>query len=373
MAARGQRGMLIGIPKEIKDNEFRVGLPPDAVDALVAEGHKVRVERGAGVGSAFSDEAYERAGAQLVDAAAAFEADLLIKVKEPQPVELPRLRKGQVLFTYLHLAASKAVTEGLLNTGVTAIAYEAVEDAKGGLPLLRPMSEVAGALAVLMGAAFLERRYGGRGLLLTGITGVPAGTVTVLGAGVVGTSAVRVATGMGARVVVLDRSKAALERVHAAFPTAQVGLSDVQGVAGAMARTDLLVGAVLVPGEHAPRMVTREMIRTMPKGSVIVDVSIDQGGCVEGIRETTHTEPTYVEDGVVFSAVPNLPGVVPLTSTRALARATLPYVKAIASRGWREAALADPGLARGIRMTAGSLCHRDIAETFGLPYNPLSL
>jgi alanine dehydrogenase len=373
MAARRAPGTLIGIPKEIKDNEFRVGLPPDAVDALVAEGHRVRVEHGAGAGSGFSDPAYERAGATLVDAAGAFEAELVVKVKEPQPSELPRLREGQVLFTYLHLAASKTLTEGLLKTGVTAIAYEAVEDDRGGLPLLRPMSEVAGALAVVMGAAFLERRYGGRGLLLTGITGVPGGTVTVLGAGVVGTSAVRVATGMGARVVVLDRSKAALDRVHAAFPAARVALSDRETVAGAVARTDVLVGAVLVPGEHAPRMVTREMIRAMPKGSVIVDVAIDQGGCVEGIRETSHTEPTYVEDGVVLSAVPNLPGVVPLTSTRALARATLPYVKAIAARGWREAALADAGLARGIRMTGGCLCHSDIAENFGLPYNPLSL
>jgi len=365
--------MLIGIPKEIKDNEFRVGLPPDAVDALVAEGHRVRVEAGAGAGSGFSDSAYERAGATLVDAEGAFAADLLVKVKEPQPVELPRLREGQVLFTYLHLAASKTLTEGLLKTGVTAIAYEAVEDDHGHLPLLRPMSEVAGALAVVMGAAFLERRYGGRGLLLTGITGVPGGTVTVLGAGVVGTSAVRVATGMGARVVVLDRSKAALDRVHAAFPTARVALSDIQTVTSAVARTDVLVGAVLVPGEQAPRVVTREMVRSMPQGSVIVDVAIDQGGCVEGIRETSHTEPTYVEGGVVFSAVPNLPGVVPLTSTRALARATLPYVKAIAARGWRDAALANAGLARGIRMTGGSLCHRDIAENFGLPYNPLSL
>jgi len=373
VAARGAKGMLIGIPKEIKDNEFRVGLPPDAVDALVAEGHRVRVERDAGTGSGFSDPAYERAGAEMVDAAGAFDADLLVKVKEPQTAELARLRKGQVLFTYLHLAASKALTEGLLKTGVTAIAYEAVEDAHGGLPLLRPMSEVAGALAVVMGAAFLERRYGGRGLLLTGITGVPGGTVTVLGAGVVGTSAVRVAIGMGARVVVLDRSKPALDRVHAAFPAARVALSDREAVAGAVARTDVLVGAVLVPGAQAPRMVTREMIRSMPRGSVIVDVAIDQGGCVEGIRETSHTEPTYVEDGVVFSAVPNLPGVVPLTSTRALARATLPYVKAIAARGWRAAALADPGLARGIRMTGGSLCHTDIAENFDLPYNPLSL
>jgi alanine dehydrogenase len=373
VAVRGPKGIAIGIPKEIKDNEFRVGLPPDAVDALVADGHKVRVERGAGAGSGFSDPAYERAGAELVDAAGAFDADLIVKVKEPQPVELDRLREGQVLFTYLHLAASKPLTEGLLKTGVTAIAYEAVEDDQGQLPLLRPMSEVAGALAVVMGANFLERRYGGRGLLLTGIRGVPGGTVTVLGAGVVGTSAVRVATGLGARVVVLDRSKAALERVQSAFPTAKAALSDTQTVASAVAHTDVLVGAVLVPGAHAPRVITRDMIRAMPRGSVIVDVAIDQGGCVEGIRETSHTEPCYVEEGIVFSAVPNLPGVVPLTSTRALARATLPYVKAIAAKGWRDAALADAGLARGIRVTGGALCHADIAETFGLPYNPLSL
>jgi alanine dehydrogenase len=366
-------GTVIGVPKEIKDNEFRVALPPDAVASLVEAGHRVRVQADAGAGSGFSDAAYARAGAEVTDVAGAFDAELVLKVKEPQPTEMPRLKAEQVLFTYLHLAASREVTAGLLRAGVTAIAYEAVEDESGGLPLLKPMSEVAGALAVVMGAAFLERRYGGRGVLLPGIGSVPGAEVTVLGAGVVGTSAVRVATGMGARVRVLDRSEAALERVRAAHPAARGSVSTPEALKEAAARTDLLVGAVLIPGAHAPRIVTREMVRSMPRGAVVVDVSIDQGGCVEGIRPTTHTEPTYVEDGIVFSAIPNLPGVVPLTSTRALARATLPYVKAIAAKGWREAAREDPGLAAGVRMTGGRLAHENIATTFGLPYNPLSL
>jgi len=364
--------MRIGIPKEIKDHEFRVALPPDAVAALVEEGHRVRVEKDAGAGSGFSDQGYERAGAEVVDTAGAFDADLILKVKEPQPSEFARLHAGQVLFTYLHLAASRDLSASLLETGVTAIAYEAVEDAEGQLPILRPMSEVAGALAVVMGAAFLERRYGGRGLLLTGIPGVPAGSVTVLGAGVVGTSAVRVASGLGARITVLDRSEAALERIREAFPKVKVLLSTPDAVGSALAHTDVMVGAVLIPGSHAPRMVTREMIRRMPKGAVVVDVAIDQGGCVEGIRQTSHTDPTYVEDGVVFSAIPNLPGVVPLTSTRALARATLPYVKAIARLGWQAACRKDPGLAKGVRLTGGALAHQNIAEIFDLPYNPLS-
>jgi len=365
--------MRIGIPKEIKDNEFRVALPPDAVDALVEAGHRVRVEKDAGAGSGFSDQGYARAGAEVVDTARAFDADLVLKVKEPQPSEFVHLHPGQVLFTYLHLAASREVTASLLKTGVTAVAYEDVEDADGLLPILRPMSEVAGALAVVMGAAFLERRYGGRGILLTGTAGVPPGSVTVLGAGVVGTSAVRLATGMGARVTVLDRSEEALERVRAAYPRVRAVPSSPEAIASSLAHSDVLVGAVLIPGEHAPRVVTREMVRRMPRGSVIVDVSIDQGGCVEGIRQTTHTDPTYVEDGVVFSAIPNLPGVVPLTSTRALARATLPYVQAIARHGWEEAARRDPGLARGVVITGGHLTDQNIAEVFDLPYNPLSL
>ncbi|MFQ5507944.1 MAG: alanine dehydrogenase [Leptospirillia bacterium] len=364
--------MIIGIPKEIKDHEFRVAVPPEGVHALTGEGHTVRVERSAGAGSGFADADYAAAGAELVDTDAAFDVDLVLKVKEPQPSEMGYFRAGQVLFTYLHLAASREMTKNLLETGVTAIAYEAVEDGDGRLPLLKPMSEVAGALAVMMGATFLERRYGGRGLLLSGIEGVSGGGVTVLGAGVVGTSATRVATGIGAHVTVLDRSEAALGRLARDFPNAAMQVSDADAVAAAVASADLVVGGVLIPGAHAPRIVTRQMIGGMQPGSVIVDVSIDQGGCVEGIRETSHTEPTYLENGIVMSAIPNLPGVVPLTSTQALAQATLPYVRSIAAEGWEEAARRDAGLARGVRMTGGQMVHQGIAETFGLPYTSLS-
>lgn len=360
--------MIIGIPREIKDNEYRVALPPEGVAELAADGHTVRVESGAGAGSAFSDADYSAAGAEIVSVEEAFGAELVLKVKEPQPGEIGRFGPEQVLFTYLHLAADGALTRGLMETGVTAIAYEAVQDENGRLPLLAPMSAVAGALAVTMGAHYLERPYGGRGVLLTGIPGIEGGHVAIIGAGVVGMNAARVATGMGARVTVLDRSPEALERLTAAYPSAVGRESTPDAVAAAVADADIVVGGVLIPGAQAPRMVTREMIAAMRNGSVIVDVAIDQGGCVEGIHPTSHTHPVYIEDGIVFCAIPNMPGVVPLTSTRALAAATLPYIRSIAKHGWKDAMAADPGLREGLRMTARHLTHEGLANTFSLPF-----
>lgn len=363
--------MIIGIPKEIKDHEFRVALPPDQVAELTRDGHEVRVQTDAGAGSGFADSEYERAGARITDVNAAFEAELVLKVKEPQASEMGRFREGQVLFTFLHLAASRETTVGLLETGVTAIAYEAVQDADGRLPILKPMSEVAGALAVVNGAGFMERPYGGRGVLLTGIPGIPGGDVTILGAGVVGTAATRVAAGMGASVTVLDRSEEALARIGREF-SVTTRVSTPEQVEKSVTAADLVVGGVLIPGAHAPRMVTRAMLGQMKKGAVVVDVAIDQGGCVEGIRETSHTDPSYTEDGIVFSAIPNLPGVVPLTSTRALAKATMPYIREITKDGWRKVADNDAGFMAAVRMTRGSMTHQGIADAFRLPYNPVS-
>jgi len=365
--------VLIGIPREIKDNEYRVAMPPEGVAELVGDGHRVRVETGAGVGSGFTDQDYAVVGAEMVPIDKAFDVEMVLKVKEPQPSEMARFHADQVLFTYLHLAASRELTAGLLSTGVTAIAYEAVQGADGRLPLLAPMSEVAGALAVIMGAGYLSRPYGGRGLLMSGISGIPGGRVTVLGAGVVGSSATRVALGMGAQVTVVDRSPEALERLQRAYPQAQVRDSEAPSVKAAVVDADLVVGGVLIPGAHAPRMVTRDMISAMRKGSVIVDVAIDQGGCVEDIRPTSHSHPTYVDDGIVFSAIPNMPGVVPRTSTRALSLATLPYVRKVAKGGWKAAAAADPGLLQGVRMSAGKMANQGLADTFGLPFAELEL
>ena len=364
--------MIIGIPREIKDHEFRVALPPDAVAALTRDGHEVRVEADAGAGSGFADAEYEQAGAHVTDTKTTFDAELILKVKEPQRSEMGFFRAGQVLFTFLHLAASRETTTKLLATGVTAIAYEAVQDKDGRLPILKPMSEVAGALAVVNGASLMERPSGGRGVLLTGIEGIPGGDVTVLGAGVVGTAATRVAVGMGACVTVLDRADEALARIRKAFPSITTHISSPEQVEKAVTEADMVVGGVLIPGAHAPRMVTRQMLGHMRKGAVVVDVAIDQGGCVEGIRETSHTDPSYRENGIIFSAIPNLPGVVPLTSTRALAKATMPYVHALAQNGWRQAVDKDPGLMTGVRMTDGTMTHQGIAEQFALPYNPLS-
>ncbi|MCX8133436.1 MAG: alanine dehydrogenase [Roseococcus sp.] len=366
--------MRVGVPREVKVHEYRVGLVPAAVRELVAHGHEVLVESGAGAGIGFDDEAYRAAGAAIAaDAGEVFaSAELLVKVKEPQPGEWARLRPGQVLFAYLHLAPDPAQARGLMESGVTAIAYETVTDARGGLPLLAPMSEVAGRMAVQVGARCLEKEMGGAGILLGGVPGVPGAQVVILGGGVVGANAARIAHGMRARVTVLDRAPAALHALDVEFN----GMVDTlfatrDAIERAVVEADLLIGAVLVPGAEAPRLVSRDLVRRMRPGSVIVDVAIDQGGCVETSRPTTHAEPTYVEEGVVHYCVTNMPGAVARTSAVALNNATLPFVLQIADRGWRGAAAADPHLARGINVHAGRLVHPAVAAALGQAPLPL--
>lgn len=358
--------MRIGIPREIKVQEQRVGLTPASVGELVAHGHVVRVERGAGAGIGEDDEGYERAGAVLVDDPGTVfaESELIVKVKEPQPREAALLRAGQVLFTYLHLAAEPALARTLCERGVVAIAYETVTGPGGSLPLLAPMSEVAGRMAIQVGAHWLEQPQGGRGLLLGGVPGVPAAEVVILGAGTVGTNALQAAAGLGARVTVLARNLERLRRIEAVFGNrVATRYADRASIEDAVASADLLVGAVLVPGAAAPRLVTRAMVAGMKAGAVIVDVSIDQGGCVETSRPTTHAAPTYVAEGVVHYAVTNMPGAVPRTSAAALNHATLPFVLALADKGWRRALADDPHLAAGLNVAEGRIAHPALAAS----------
>ena len=363
--------MRIGVPKEIKTHEYRVGLTPGAVRELVAHGHRVMVQQGAATAIGFPDDAYRAAGASIApDAEAAFaEADLIVKVKEPQPAEIARLRPGQVLFTYLHLAADRAQTTGLMESGATCIAYETVTDARGTLPLLAPMSEVAGRMSVQVGAHCLEREQGGAGVLLGGVPGVPAGRVVVIGGGVSGTHAATMAVGIGATVTVIDQSLPRLRELEQQFASRLHTLfSTTAAIEAAVHDADLVIGAVLVPGAAAPRLVSREMVRRMRPGSVIVDIAIDQGGCCETSRPTTHAQPTYVEEGVVHYCVTNMPGAVARTSTLALGNATLPFVLALAGRGWREASRADPHLLAGLNVHAGQVTYAAVATDLGLPY-----
>ncbi len=362
----------VGVPREIKEDEQRVALSPQGARELAHAGVRVLVERGAGEGSGFPDEAYRRAGAETVTAAQAWGAEMVLKVKEPQPEEYPFLRRDQVLFTYLHLAADRELTENLCRAGTTAIAYETVQTADGALPLLLPMSEVAGRMATQVGARFLEQPAGGRGVLLGGVPGVPPAQVSILGGGVVGTNAARIALGMGAQVTLLDRSPARLRQLDDLFGGRAVTIMSTEAhVAEAARRADLFIAAVLVPGARAPRLVTREMVEGMKAGAVIVDVAVDQGGAVETAdRPTTHSHPTYVRHGVVHYAVANIPGAVPRTSTYALTNATLPYVQALAALGWREACEADPALERGVNVAGGEVVYPAVAEAHGLPAAP---
>ena len=364
--------MRVGVPKEIKDHEYRVGLVPSSVAELVHHGHDVLIERGAGLGAGLEDELYIAAGARIAaDAEAVFAgAELIVKVKEPLPIERARLRRGQILFTYLHLAPDPEQTRALLASGVTAIAYETVTSPSGGLPLLTPMSEIAGRLAPQVGARYLERTEGGRGVLLGGVPGVPPAEVVVLGGGVSGTHAATIALGMGATVFVVDRSGEALRRIAAQFPGLRTIFSTRDALAHILRRADLLIGAVLVPGAAAPKLVTRQMVASMKPGSVIVDIAIDQGGCCETSRPTTHSHPTYVEEGVIHYCVTNMPGAVARTSTFALNNATLPFVLALADKGWRQAIADDPHLRGGLNVHAGQLTCRPVAEAQGLPYTP---
>lgn len=355
--------MQVGVPKEIKVHEYRVGLVPATVRELTARGHQVLVEQGAGRGVGYDDGAYAAAGATIVpDAASAWRADLVVKVKEPQPAEFPYLRPELTLFTYLHLAPDPRQAQALVDSGCTALAYETVTDAVGGLPLLAPMSAVAGRMAVQVGAHWLEKAQGGRGVLLGGVPGVPAAHVVVLGAGVVGSHATRVAVGLGAEVTVLDLSLPKLEALDREYPGRVRTVAATRETIEAYAvRADLLVGAVLVPGAAAPRLVDRDLVGKMKAGSVIVDVAIDQGGCVETSHPTTHADPTYVVDGVIHYGVANMPGAVPRTSAQALNNATRPFVLALADKGWRQATADDPHLAAGLNVSAGRIVHGAVA------------
>ncbi len=361
--------MQIGCPKEVKPQEFRVGLTPDAVREAVAHGHGVTVETGAGMGAGFADADYVAAGARIVATAdEVFAAEMIVKVKEPQPAERARLRAGQVLFTYLHLAPDPDQTRDLLASGVTAIAYETVTDARGGLPLLAPMSEVAGRLAPQVGAWALQKANGGRGVLMGGVPGVAPANVVIIGGGVVGTAAARVAVGMGARVTVLDRSVPRLSYLDDIFHGKLVTqYSSAGALADLLPTADMVVGAVLIPGAAAPRLVSRAQLATMRPGAVLVDVAIDQGGCFETSRATTHQDPIYDVDGIVHYCVANMPGAVARTSTQGLGNATLPFVLALADKGWRRACAEDPHLMAGLNTHAGHLTYAAVGQALGLP------
>lgn len=361
--------MRVGIPTEIKDHEFRVAITPAGVSALVAHGHEVVVQAGAGEGAGLADEEYRAAGAVIEpDAAAVWDgAELVLKVKEPVPSEYARLREDLLLFTYLHLAADRALTEALLAAGTTSLAYETVETDSGALPLLAPMSEIAGRLAVQTGAESLLKHHGGAGVLLGGAAGVRRGHVVVLGAGTVGSAAARVAVGMGADVTVYDIDPARMRRLEEITGGAvRTRYSTPLDVAAGCADADLVIGAALVPGARAPHLVTHEMLLGMRPGSVLVDVAIDQGGCFEDSRPTTHAEPSYEVDGRILSCVANLPGAVPHTSTLALTNATLPYAVELADRGWRDACAARPDLARGLSTAGGALLSSAVGEALGI-------
>ncbi|HEX8097077.1 MAG TPA: alanine dehydrogenase, partial [Pyrinomonadaceae bacterium] len=357
--------MIIGLPKEIKDNEYRVGLTPAGVRAFTDAGHKVVVERSAGEGSGFADDLYQRAGATLLDSADEVwgQGEMVVKVKEPIAPEYPRMREGQLLFTYLHLAPDLELTKQLLERKVTGIAYETITDRQGTLPLLTPMSEVAGRMAVQVGANYLEKMNGGRGILLGGVPGVPAARVLIIGGGVVGTNAAKIAVGMGAQVTIVDKNLDRLRELDDIFLSKISTLaSSAYAIHGAIAEADLIIGGVLVPGAAAPKLVTREMLKDVSKGSVIVDVAVDQGGCMETTRPTTHSNPTYYVEDVLHYCVANMPGAVPRTSTFALTNATLPYALRLANRGFLDAINSDPGLKEGVNTYAGKLTYKAVAD-----------
>jgi alanine dehydrogenase len=369
--------MIIGVPKEIKDGEKRVGMTPQGVDALVAHGHRVLVERKAGEGSGFSDQEYRKAGATLVEGAKDVwdEADIVVKVKEPLEPEFSLMRPGQVLFTYLHLAADQKLTLKLMERRIVGIGYETVQGQDGSLPLLRPMSEIAGRASVLAGGMCLEARHGGRGVLLCGASGVPPAKVVILGAGVVGTNACKVALGIGARVSILDIHPERLSYLHditqghiATF------ISNRMTIGEEIAGADLVIGAVLIPGAQAPKLVTRQMLKRMRPGSAVVDVSVDQGGCFETTRPTTHENPTYIEEGIVHYCVANIPGAFPRTSTFALTNATFPYILQIADKGYEKALKENEALRKGLNLIDGKLVCQGVADSFGMSFiqNPFA-
>ncbi|MBK8206090.1 MAG: alanine dehydrogenase [Planctomycetes bacterium] len=368
--------MIVGVPREIKDHEYRVGMVPAGVHALVESGHKVLVEIGAGLGSGILDDDYEAAGAKLVATAKeVFDgADMIVKVKEPQPVEYGMIRKGQIVYTYFHYAASRELTEAMAKTGAVTVAYETMEDKRGGLPLLTPMSEVAGRMSIQEGAKYLERPTEGRGILLGGVPGVEPGNVVIIGGGVVGTNAAKMAAGLGARVTILDVSLDRLRYLDDVLPPSVVEIySNTYNIREAIRHADLVVGAVLIPGAKAPSLIRREDLPAMKQGAVIVDVAVDQGGCVETTRATTHSNPTYIIDGVVHYCVANMPGAVGRTSTFALTNATSRFAIEIAKLGWKEAAKKHLEVRTGINVVDGKITYKAVAEAFGMEYTPLPL
>lgn len=368
--------MKIGIPKEIKNNENRVGMTPSGVHELVHHGHTVYVQHTAGQGSGFADEEYIKAGAQILPTIADVygQSEMIIKVKEPIEPEYALVRKGQLLFTYFHFASDRALTEAMLASGATCIAYETVVGPKGGLPLLIPMSEVAGRMAVQQAARFLEKPQGGRGVLLGGVPGVKPAKVLVIGAGVVGRNAALIAAGMGADVTITDISLPTLRQLAATMPAnVKTLFSSRHNIEAELPTTDAVIGSVLIPGAKAPKLVTADMVKLLRKGSVMVDVAIDQGGCFETSHATTHSDPVYEVDGVVHYAVANIPGAVPYTSTLALTNATLPYALRLADMGWQKACQADAGLAEGVNIVDGHITFKAVAEAWDMPYTPLHL
>lgn len=367
--------MIIGIPKEIKAYENRVSLRPAGAEVLSQEGHEVLVESGAGIGSGFSDDEYARAGATIVPQAADIwqRAEMIMKVKEPLPQEYPLLRDGQILFTYLHLAASEELTRELMRADTVAIAYETVQEESGLLPLLVPMSEVAGRMAIQEGAKYLEKFFGGRGLLLSGVPGTPRAEILIIGGGVVGVNAAKIAAGIGANVTILDINLERLRYLDDVMPRNVSTLySDPHNIRDRLQHSDVVVGAVLLPGKRTPNLIKKSDLPRMREGAVVVDVAIDQGGCFETSRPTTHEQPTFVEDGVIHYCVTNMPGAVPRTSTIALTNVTFPYARRLAKHGWQAACRKDPALLRGLNVVGGKVTYAGVAETFGMEYQSAS-
>ncbi|MCG8470696.1 MAG: alanine dehydrogenase [Desulfobacterales bacterium] len=367
--------MIVGILKEIKAEENRVAMTPSGVEVMIASGHQLLVEKSAGVGSGFSDTLYLKAGAEIVETPSEIfqRADMVMHVKEPQPSEYPLIRKDQIVFTYMHFAADESLTRGFMKTGAVAIAYETIEDPSGGLPLLTPMSEVAGRMSIQEAAKYLERAQGGRGILMGGVTGVAPATVVVIGGGIVGTNAAQMACGLGAKVYLLDMNLNRLRYLSEVMPkNCFPMMSSPATVRELIPQADVVVGAVLIPGAKAPKLITKEMLSSMKPGSVIVDVAIDQGGCFETSKPTTHGDPIYSVSGIVHYCVANMPGAVPITSTIALTNATLPYAVEIANKGWKKACLENPGIKLGLNMVGETITYKGVADAFDLPYTPVS-
>ncbi len=368
--------MIIGVPKEIKNNENRVAVTPAGVKEFVEHGHKVYVQHTAGIGSGFTDDEYKRAGAEILpDMEAVYaKSEMIVKVKEPIAREYPLVRKNQILFTYFHFASDKELTDAMLASGAVCIAYETVTDARGGLPLLIPMSEVAGRMSVQEGARFLEKPQGGKGLLMGGVPGVKPAKVLILGAGVVGRNAALVAAGMGADVTITDISLPTLRRLADVMPkNVKTLYSSRHNIEQELPTTDLVIGSVLIPGAKAPHLVTKDMLKLMQSGTVMVDVAIDQGGCFETSHPTTHTDPVYVVEGIVHYAVANIPGAVPRTSTLALTNATLPFALKLADKGWREACKRDASLLSGVNIADGKITYEAVAQAWGMKYSKLKI